>query len=172
MVYPKQTDNYDVDIFNQNFRELDTRLTSVKGTVSDMEGSVSDAFSETKTYATGDYCIYLNKLYKFTAAKDAGPWDGTKVVPCTVMGEIGSLNGALFYSDYNITLNSDSSASPWNAYGGMSIAVPSAIPISSQITGTSHIEGSTTININTNTLYVFANKTGECTIRVLYVRTR
>ncbi len=53
---------------------------------------ISDAFSEGRDYATGDYCIQSNTLYRFTSAKPAGAWDGTKAVPVTVMGEIGALN--------------------------------------------------------------------------------
>lgn len=118
MVYPKQTDNYDIDIFNQNFRELDTRHLGTQKALTGIEESVSDVFSETKTYATGDYCIYLNKLYKFTADKPAGSWDGTKVVPCTVMGEIGSLNGAIL--KYGITSEIDNVTI--NASGNYEIA--------------------------------------------------
>lgn len=33
-----------------------------------------------------------NTLHRFTSAKPAGAWDGTKAVPVTVMGEIGALN--------------------------------------------------------------------------------
>lgn len=58
-------------------------------------GVISDAFSTEKDYEIGNYCIYLNGLYKFTSPKPAGAWDGTKVVPCTIGQEIGSLNGSL-----------------------------------------------------------------------------
>lgn len=56
---------------------------------------ISDAFSEEKAYAVGDYAIYENVLYKFTAAKTAGAWDATKVQAVTVAGELNSLNGNL-----------------------------------------------------------------------------
>ena len=39
------------------------------------------------------YTIYLNRLYKFTTAKPAGPWDGSKVVPVSVAGELAQLYG-------------------------------------------------------------------------------
>lgn len=51
---------------------------------------ISDAFSENKAYAVGDYCIYLNALYRFTKAKAAGAWDGTAVVPVTLAQEIAA----------------------------------------------------------------------------------
>ena len=54
---------------------------------------ISDAFSETKSYAVGDYCIYLNALYRFTNAKAAGEWDGTAVVPVTLAQEIQGVKG-------------------------------------------------------------------------------
>lgn len=36
-------------------------------------------FDETTAYQTGDIVRYDGKLYKFTANKDAGEWDATKV---------------------------------------------------------------------------------------------
>jgi len=42
------------------------------------------------------YTIYLNRLYKFTTVKPAGPWDGSKVVPVSVAGELAQLYGNLF----------------------------------------------------------------------------
>jgi len=53
------------------------------------QNQIGDAFSEGRDYAAGDYCIRLNTLHKFTA----GPWDASKVVACTVMEEVGELNG-------------------------------------------------------------------------------
>ena len=53
---------------------------------------ISDAFSEGRDYATGDYCIQSNTLYRFTSSKPAGAWDGTKAVPVTVSQELANLN--------------------------------------------------------------------------------
>lgn len=50
--------------------------------------TITDGFVTTKDYAIGDYCIYLNRLYKFIAAKSAGPWDGTKVTPILISQEL------------------------------------------------------------------------------------
>lgn len=61
--------------------------------------SISDAFDETKDYSVGQYCIYLNSVYKFVEEKTAGSWDGSKVVPCTIMGEITELNGRIIITD-------------------------------------------------------------------------
>ena len=69
---------------------------------------ISDAFSTEKDYAIGDYCIYLNSLYRFTTAKSAGAWDGAAVVPVTIAQEmqdfstrIESINGNLQKIDAN-----------------------------------------------------------------------
>ncbi len=72
-------------IYDADGTRLDSKLSSI-------EDSISDAFSEGKDYVVGDYCIYLNALYKFTAAKPAGAWDGSKVVPVSVSQEIANLN--------------------------------------------------------------------------------
>ena len=56
------------------------------------QSQITDAFSEDKAYTVGQYCIYLNRLYKFSEAKAEGPWDESKVEACTVLGEIGALN--------------------------------------------------------------------------------
>lgn len=55
--------------------------------------AVGDAFSETNDYQAGDYAIYNNALYKFTADKAAGAWDGTKADAVKVADEIRQLNG-------------------------------------------------------------------------------
>lgn len=75
-------------IYDANGRQLDSKLI-------DIQDSVSDAFLETKAYSAGNYTIYLNRLYKFTTAKPAGPWDGSKVVPVSVAGELAQLYGNL-----------------------------------------------------------------------------
>lgn len=59
------------------------------------QSQITDAFSEDKAYTVGQYCIYLNRLYKFSEAKAEGPWDESKVEACTVLGEIGALNLSL-----------------------------------------------------------------------------
>ena len=47
------------------------------------------AFSTALPYSTGDIVYYANKLWKFTADKTAGDWDGTKVVQTSVKEEAG-----------------------------------------------------------------------------------
>ena len=56
---------------------------------------IGDAFSTAETYAAGDYCIYNDVLYVFTAAKDPGPWDANKVTSTLVTTELSKV-----YSSY------------------------------------------------------------------------
>lgn len=58
-----------------------------------LQKTIGDAFSEGNTYEIGEYAIYENTLYRFTAAKTAGAWDPDKVQAVTVAEEIRQLNG-------------------------------------------------------------------------------
>ncbi|MCI8821825.1 MAG: hypothetical protein HFI15_04750, partial [Lachnospiraceae bacterium] len=74
------------------FGNIKAALKGLKAKDEAIEGSMGDAFSEEKSYAVGDYAIYKDVLYKFTAAKTAGSWDAAKVQAVTVVGEVCSLN--------------------------------------------------------------------------------
>lgn len=63
--------------------------------VQELSNDISDEYSEIKVYNIGDYCIFINRLYKFISAKDPGPWDGTKVVPVSVSQELKTLSGGI-----------------------------------------------------------------------------
>lgn len=84
-------------IYGSDGRRLDEKLV-------DMEGSLSDAFSETKDYAVGEYCVYTNRVFKFTKAKTAGEWDGTAVIPVSLAQEISEVSRgiAALNSHFNI----------------------------------------------------------------------
>lgn len=71
--------------------------------VGKLEDNIGDKFSETKTYAVGDYCIYEDVLYKFTAAKDAGEWDLTTVASTKVTTELNSLNKSQFIQEHFVS---------------------------------------------------------------------
>lgn len=60
-----------------------------------LQKTIGDAFSEEKTYSIGDYAIYENTLYRFTAAKTAGEWNPAAAEAVTVAGELDKLNGNL-----------------------------------------------------------------------------
>lgn len=69
---------------DENGKALDLILT-------DVMGSMGDAFSETASYEVGDYCIYQDVLYKFIAEKSAGAWDVNAVSKTTIDAELKSL---------------------------------------------------------------------------------
>lgn len=69
------------------------QINAICAAVNGLTDSVSDAFSEEKTYAVGDYAIYENTLYRFTAEKTAGVWNPTVAEAVTVAGELDKLNG-------------------------------------------------------------------------------
>ena len=54
---------------------------------------IGDAFSEERAYAVGEYAIYENVLYEFTAAKAAGPWNPDAATPTTIAEVMRELNG-------------------------------------------------------------------------------
>ena len=55
----------------------------------------SDEFNTTIDYATGDYAIYENVLYKFKADKPAGAWDSSVVEATSIEAEITILQDRL-----------------------------------------------------------------------------
>ena len=57
-----------------------------------IEDNLGDKFSTDKVYAVDNYCIYEDELYKFTADKEAGEWDATKVKPTNVSKEFQTVN--------------------------------------------------------------------------------
>lgn len=67
--------------------------------VNGLADSIGDAFSEEKTYAAGEYAIYDNALYEFTAAKAAGPWDPDVAALTTIADALSELNGNLTATD-------------------------------------------------------------------------
>ena len=80
---------------------MDIEKINVGGTQYDVcdtvaRAALSDEFSTGGTYAVGDYCIYENTLYKFTAAKEPGAWDASKVAATQIGDELSELNGNMF----------------------------------------------------------------------------
>lgn len=63
---------------------------------------IGDVFSTTKSYSTGDYCIYNNVLYLFTADKSAGTWDASKVAATLVGTELSKVNSSMNVTDVQI----------------------------------------------------------------------
>lgn len=79
------------------------QINAICAAVNGLTDSVSDAFSEEKTYAVGDYAIYENTLYRFTAEKTAGVWNPTVAEAVTVAGELDKLNGNMMRIPNTIT---------------------------------------------------------------------
>ncbi len=81
----QQGDGFTAD----NMNNLEERIFSG---FDNAEKVISDEFSTEKTYSSGEYAIYNNTLYRFTAAKPAGAWDASKVQAMTVAGALRELN--------------------------------------------------------------------------------
>lgn len=57
---------------------------------------VEDAFDSSHTYKIDDYCIYGDKLYKFTKSKNPGSWDETSVKLTNICAEMNALSATEF----------------------------------------------------------------------------
>ena len=57
--------------------------------------NISDFFSISKDYVTGDYCIYNNQLYEFIADKPAGSWDESVVITTTIINSLEKTNDSV-----------------------------------------------------------------------------
>ena len=87
---------------------MDIEKINVGGTQYDVcdtvaRAALSDEFSTGGTYAVGDYCIYENTLYKFTAAKEPGAWDASKVAATQIGDELSQLNGKITKEPFSFT---------------------------------------------------------------------
>ena len=88
---------------------MDIEKINVGGTQYDVcdtvaRAALSDEFSTGGTYAVGDYCIYENTLYKFTAAKEPGAWDASKVAATQIGDELSQLNGKIKFGSRTFTI--------------------------------------------------------------------
>lgn len=86
---------------------MDIEKINVGGTQYDVcdtvaRAALSDEFSTEGTYAAGDYCIYENTLYKFTAAKEPGAWDSSVVEATQIADELSELNGKIQSGTYTV----------------------------------------------------------------------
>lgn len=71
---------------------LQLQVNEIKQYISD---STDDTFSEQTEYLEGDYCIFENILYKFTANKKMGSWNPEIVKRTNIITEIKELFDAL-----------------------------------------------------------------------------
>lgn len=109
-------------IYGSDGVRLDEKLIKIKD-------EISDAFSEEKDYAVGDYCIFLNSLYRFISAKPAGPWDGTTVIPVSIAQELQGVRDevGVINSNFEIKHLQTSIEGEGNVWldTGLSLVVPS-----------------------------------------------
>ena len=131
---------------------------------------IGDAFSTTKAYSTGDYCIYNDVLYKFTADKDAGPWDASKVTSTLVATELSSL-----FSRYDIkskTMASQTIDELGEVKTDLSIGstvILSAIVLDRTGWLVSPITATGDPNWHVRIYGLSGNATGNATVRVYYI---
>ena len=78
-------------------------VNAIGTAVNGLADSIGDAFSGEKAYAVGEYAIYENVLYEFTAAKAAGPWDPDAATPTTIAEVVRELNGNMMRIPNTIT---------------------------------------------------------------------
>lgn len=90
--------------------DVDKRLKSLESTISELgnpKGVISDEFDPEATYATGDYAVCENVLYKFTGDKSAGEWDESVVSATKVDAELQALKEATDELNSKMDLVSD-----------------------------------------------------------------
>lgn len=78
----------------------------------------AELFSASKAYAAGDFVVYNDKLYVFTAAHAAGAWTGSDATQTTAGSEIADLKEDLDYNlheqlGYNIDINPSWQSGYW-----------------------------------------------------------
>ena len=100
---PAYNEIADIDVINGNMDKIDVQMKKNADSAQQSKDIVSDKYSETNTYAVGDYCIHENILYKCKTAITTGEaFDSNKWIQTTCGTEFGELNsnlGQLEYSD-------------------------------------------------------------------------
>lgn len=170
--------------------------TRVQGAIDAVEGQIansSDAYSASKAYAVGDYCIYNDTLYRCVTACTAAPW---------------AVNSGCFVAD--TVVNAMNATKPWKLFteslGTSVITLPTSysellfeiitesnsvryalppIPIGEIATDKTFRNGAVVtypstvllmyqVNLNATTLNAFyvwqggSDITSNCSIRILY----
>ena len=98
MASSTKTENYQLNQYGANDQptwvgDYSGDMLKIDTALGNSTKRTGDKFSEAKTYAVGNLCIKDDLLYKFTAAKEAGAWDETKVKATTIEAEFEQLNG-------------------------------------------------------------------------------
>lgn len=79
----------------QGIATADQSAAEAQETADEAKAIVAGEFLTTKTYTTGEYCIYSGTLYRFTADKTAGAWDSTKVVSGALANDVSKNKSAI-----------------------------------------------------------------------------
>lgn len=104
---------------NHSWTELFSTIKAICMRVSSGTNISSD-FSSAKTYNIGDYCIYNNTLYKFTAKHDAGEWIGTDAKEVNLTDELIGQNDKI--PGINNTLTSSATDQALSAAQGKALS--------------------------------------------------
>lgn len=83
----------------QGIAAADQSAAEAQETADEAKAIVVGEFLTTKTYTTGEYCIYSGALYRFKEDKTAGEWDSTKVVAVALADDVADLKSAIDYSN-------------------------------------------------------------------------
>ena len=100
MASSTKTENYQLNQYGANDQptwvgDYSGDMLKIDTALGNAAKRTGDKFNETETYAVGNLCIKDDLLYKFTAAKEAGAWDETKVKATTIEAEFEQINGAI-----------------------------------------------------------------------------
>lgn len=78
------------------YGDLETESTTLIGAANELHNTIgADAYDETATYNTGDYCIYGGELYKCNDDNVTGAWDATKWDATILVDELGGSGSSL-----------------------------------------------------------------------------
>lgn len=76
------------------YGNLETESTTLIGAANELHNTIgADAYDDTATYNTNDYCIYGGELYKCNDDNVTGAWDATKWDLTKVVDELGGGGG-------------------------------------------------------------------------------
>ena len=76
------------------YGNLETESTTLIGAANELHNTIgADAYDDTATYNTGDYCIYGGELYKCNDDNVTGAWDATKWDATILVDELGGGGG-------------------------------------------------------------------------------
>ena len=75
------------------YGDLETESPTLIGGINELHDSIgADAYDDTATYNTGDYCIHNNTIYRCNDDNVTGAWDSSKWEAKTIVGLINEVN--------------------------------------------------------------------------------